>query len=100
MGLVYCCHSTLLSKLTSRGYCLVVGGFSLAVICGLLSSCGRVKHSLAGDSKLVEVFTVLGISGGASPYLPWWAPLYLSQEARISLLCALRSPLERGGGSC
>jgi len=58
---VYCCASRLLFKLNSRGSCLVVGDFSLVVMCRLLSSCGRVQVSCCGrDSVLVSVF--MGIS--------------------------------------
>ena len=96
MGLVYCCPRTLLSKLTSRGYCLVVGGFSLAVICGLLSSCGRVKHSVAGDSKLVEVFTVLTISGGGISILALvGSSLFVSGGTYQFAMCAQVSSKKR-----
>ena len=35
---------------------------------------------------------------GASLYLLWWAPLCLSQEAHISLLCRCGAPLKQGSG--
>ena len=49
---MYCCVSGLLFKSISRGSCLVVcvcgGGFSLVVMCVLLSSCGRIQLSHCG----------------------------------------------------
>ena len=59
---MYCCASRLLSKSNSRGSCLVVGDFSLVVMCRLLSSCGRVQLSCCGrDSMLASLLT--GLSG-------------------------------------
>ena len=58
---MFCCASGLLSKSNSRGSCLVVGDFSLVVMCMLHSSFGRVKVSCGDrDSMLVSVF--MGIS--------------------------------------
>ena len=60
-GFLYCCASRLLSKSNSRGSCLVVGDFSLVVMCRLHSSCGRVQVSCGDrDPMLVSVF--MGIS--------------------------------------
>ena len=61
--LVYCAGG-LLSKLISRGSLIVVGNFSLVVICIILSNCGRVQLIVvAGDSKLIVVFTGLSSCG-------------------------------------
>ena len=61
---MYCCAGGLLSKSNSRSSCLVVGDFSLVVMCRLHSSCGRVQVSCCGrDSMLVLVF--MGISSCA-----------------------------------
>jgi len=49
--LVWSC-GRLLSKSISRGSWLVVGNFSLVVICTLLSNCGREQLIVvAGDSS-------------------------------------------------
>ena len=62
--LVYCCAGRLLSKLISRGSLIVVGNFSLVVMCIILSNCGRVQLIVvAGDSKLIVVFTGLSSCG-------------------------------------
>ena len=62
--LVYCFAGGLLSKSISRGSWLVVGNFSLVVVCTLLSNCGRVQLIVvAGDSKLIVVFTGLSSCG-------------------------------------
>jgi len=45
--LAYCCAGRLLSKLISRGSLIVVGNFSLVVICIILSNCGRVQLIVA-----------------------------------------------------
>ena len=60
--LVNCSAGRLLSKSNSRSSCLVVGGFSLVVMCVFHSSCGRVQLSCCGrDSMLASLF--MGLSG-------------------------------------
>ena len=58
------CAGGLLSKSISRDFWLVVGNFSLVVICIILSNCGRVQLIVvAGDSKLIVVFMGLSTCG-------------------------------------
>ena len=58
---------------------------------GLLSSGGRVQLSYCGKGLQAScgIHSALELWWGASLYLQWWAPLYLSQETHINLLWGL-----------
>jgi hypothetical protein len=58
---------------------------------GLLSSGGRVQLYYCGNGLQVScgIHRALKLWWGASLYLRWWTPLYLSQEAQINFLWGL-----------
>ena len=76
--LVYCCASRLLSKSISTGSCVVVGGFSLIVICGLLSSGDRVQISYCGKGlqDSCSVLRALEL---------WWGTLFTCGGGLLSI---------------
>ena len=98
---MFCCASGLLSKSNSRGSCLVVGDFSLVVMCRLHSSCGRVQVSCGDrDSMLVSVF--MGISSfvvGISVLEVVASSLFIS-GGTYKFAVGVRALLQRGNRSC
>ena len=84
-----------------RGSCLVVGDFSLVVMCRLHSSCGRVQVSYCDrDSMLVLVFTEISSCAVGISVLEVVASSIVISGGTYKFAVGVQAPLKRGNRSC